>query len=123
AESSERAESPSAPTFISPVSPLPPPSAPYIIAPPVPSASTIPFVHPAAYAPPAPASITPPPSIEPIRVPVRPAETRTARTVELTPSILAKAQKHCRFAISALDYEDAEQAKKELRAALEILGG
>lgn len=41
---------------------------------------------------------------------------------ELTPSIIAKAQKHCRFAISALDYEDAEQARKELRAALAILG-
>ncbi|KAG6890011.1 hypothetical protein C0995_012971 [Termitomyces sp. Mi166 len=42
--------------------------------------------------------------------------------VELTPSIIAKAQKHCRFAISSLDYEDAEQARKELRAALAILG-
>ncbi|RDB29014.1 Vacuolar protein sorting-associated protein VTA1 [Hypsizygus marmoreus] len=42
---------------------------------------------------------------------------------ELTPSIIAKAQKHCRFAISSLDYEDAEQARKELRAALAILGG
>jgi len=41
---------------------------------------------------------------------------------ELTPTLIAKAQKHCRFAISALDYEDAEQAKKELRAALAILG-
>jgi len=35
---------------------------------------------------------------------------------ELTPTLIAKAQKHCRFAISALDYEDAEQAKKELRS-------
>lgn len=42
---------------------------------------------------------------------------------ELTPSIIAKAQKHCRFAISSLDYEDAEQARKELRAALAALGG
>ncbi|KAG6875713.1 hypothetical protein C0992_002781 [Termitomyces sp. T32_za158] len=42
--------------------------------------------------------------------------------VELTPSIIAKAQKHCRFAISSLDYEDADQARKELRAALAILG-
>ncbi|KAG6814128.1 hypothetical protein H0H92_002123 [Tricholoma furcatifolium] len=44
-------------------------------------------------------------------------------TVELTPSIIAKAQKHCRFALSSLDYEDADQAKKELRAALALLGG
>jgi vacuolar protein sorting-associated protein VTA1 len=43
--------------------------------------------------------------------------------IELTPNLVAKAQKHCRFAISALDYEDAEQAKKELRAALAVLGG
>jgi vacuolar protein sorting-associated protein VTA1 len=43
--------------------------------------------------------------------------------LELSPSIIAKAQKHCRFAISALDYEDAAQAKKELRAALAALGG
>ncbi|KAJ3725578.1 DUF605-domain-containing protein [Lentinula guzmanii] len=43
--------------------------------------------------------------------------------VELSPAVIAKAQKHCRFAISALDYEDAEQAKKELRAALATLGG
>jgi vacuolar protein sorting-associated protein VTA1 len=43
-------------------------------------------------------------------------------SVELTPSVIAKAQKHCRFAISALDYEDAEQARKELRMALALLG-
>ncbi|KAI5898025.1 DUF605-domain-containing protein [Schizophyllum commune H4-8] len=51
------------------------------------------------------------------------AATNGTETVELTPQIIAKTQKHCRFAISALDYEDAEQAKKELRAALAILGG
>ena len=43
--------------------------------------------------------------------------------VELTPGIISKAQKHCRFAISALNYDDAEQAKKELRSALTLLGG
>jgi vacuolar protein sorting-associated protein VTA1 len=43
--------------------------------------------------------------------------------VELTPQLIAKAQKHCRFAISSLDYEDAEQAKKELRTALALLEG
>ncbi|PPQ99556.1 hypothetical protein CVT24_005344 [Panaeolus cyanescens] len=40
---------------------------------------------------------------------------------ELTPSIISKVQKHCRFAISSLDYEDAEQARRELRAALALL--
>lgn len=43
--------------------------------------------------------------------------------VELTPSLISKAQKHCRYAISALEYEDAEQARKELRTALALLGG
>jgi vacuolar protein sorting-associated protein VTA1 len=43
--------------------------------------------------------------------------------LELTPGIIAKTQKHCRFAISALDYEDVVQARKELRAALAVLGG
>lgn len=40
----------------------------------------------------------------------------------LTNAIIAKVQKHCRFAISSLDYEDEDQAKKELRAALALLG-
>jgi hypothetical protein len=41
--------------------------------------------------------------------------------VALTPRVIAKAQKHARFAISALNYEDAEQSKRELRNALETL--
>ncbi|KAI0756746.1 Vta1 like-domain-containing protein [Daedaleopsis nitida] len=49
--------------------------------------------------------------------------TVTITPAELTPQVVARAQKHCRFAISALDYEDAEQAVKELRAALRMLGG
>jgi len=44
-------------------------------------------------------------------------------SMELAPEFIAKAQKHCRFAISSLDYEDVEQAKKELRTALALLGG
>ncbi|KAF8640527.1 hypothetical protein AX17_000189 [Amanita inopinata Kibby_2008] len=44
-------------------------------------------------------------------------------TIELTPSVIVNVQRLCRFAISALDYEDVEQAKKELRAALAILDG
>lgn len=44
-------------------------------------------------------------------------------SMELAPELIAKAQKHCRFAISSLDYEDVEQAKKELRTALTLLGG
>lgn len=42
--------------------------------------------------------------------------------VVLTPALILQTQKHCRLASSALDYEDAETAKKELRAALALLG-
>ncbi|KAF8588497.1 DUF605-domain-containing protein [Ramaria rubella] len=41
---------------------------------------------------------------------------------DLTSTQISRIQKHCRFAISALDYEDAETARKELRAALAMLG-
>ncbi|KAI6047931.1 Vta1 like-domain-containing protein [Pisolithus marmoratus] len=44
-------------------------------------------------------------------------------THEVSPSMVAMAQKHCRFAISSLDYEDVEQARKELITALNLLGG
>lgn len=42
---------------------------------------------------------------------------------ELTPKQVSQAQKHCRYAISSLDYEDLAQARKELREALKIIGG
>lgn len=35
---------------------------------------------------------------------------------------ITKAQKHAKFAISALNYDDIPTAVKELRAALKILG-
>ncbi|THH09136.1 hypothetical protein EW146_g8781 [Bondarzewia mesenterica] len=67
---------------------------------------------------------SPPPPPAPYPYPSRqyaPPPPQPAPT-ELAPSTIAKAQKHCRFAISALDYEDAVQARKELRAALAVLG-
>ncbi|KAF8527841.1 Vta1 like-domain-containing protein [Hysterangium stoloniferum] len=42
---------------------------------------------------------------------------------DLSPTQISRIQKHCRFAISALDYEDAETARKELHAALAMLEG
>jgi len=42
---------------------------------------------------------------------------------DLTPQQIARAQKHCKFAISALDYEDFTQARKELLNALRLIGG
>ncbi|KAJ7786487.1 Vta1 like-domain-containing protein [Mycena metata] len=92
--------------------PLPPaPGGLYASAPPPPPHVPTPVVPPPPtyVSPPTLLSPPPPPQLEP--------------EVELTPSIIAKAQKHCRFAISALDYEDAEQARRELRAALAVLGG
>lgn len=58
------------------------------------------------------------PSIDPMLIPAYPPP----REMELTPKLISKAQKHCRFAISALDYEDKQHAIKELKAALETLG-
>lgn len=58
----------------------------------------------------------------PVAAPVVPAAAPPPR-LELTPLLIAKAQKHCRYAISSLEYEDAEQARKELLAALAVLDG
>jgi vacuolar protein sorting-associated protein VTA1 len=59
----------------------------------------------------------------PVVLPPPPPPSAPAPPPALTPQTIARAQKHCRFAISALDYEDAAQAIKELRAALDVLGG
>ncbi|KAJ7751330.1 Vta1 like-domain-containing protein [Mycena maculata] len=88
----------------------PPPGGIYGSAPPLPPHAPTPVV------PPPPSFVAPPTLLSPPPPPPEPE-------VELTPTVIAKAQKHCRFAISALDYEDAEQARKELRAALAVLGG
>ncbi|KAJ7170043.1 Vta1 like-domain-containing protein [Mycena filopes] len=90
---------------------LPGPHDIYASAPPPPPHVPTPVV------PPPPTYISPPTLLSP--PPPPPPEPE----VELTPAVIAKAQKHCRFAISALDYEDAEQARRELRAALAVLGG
>ncbi|KFY74444.1 hypothetical protein V499_05523 [Pseudogymnoascus sp. VKM F-103] len=47
---------------------------------------------------------------------------RPQATVVLDDVAVAKAQKHARWAISALNFEDSETAIRELRAALETLG-
>ena len=53
----------------------------------------------------------PPPPVAPVPPP------------QLTPKQIAQAQKHCRYAISALDYEDFERARQDLLDALKIIGG
>ncbi|KAK1232431.1 hypothetical protein PQX77_004461 [Marasmius sp. AFHP31] len=111
----------------------PPPPPPQIPSPPPASFDPALLGYPSAPAPPSEShshpnsyrpfqTVPPHPSSAPAAAPSRPPPVPEPG-VELTPNIVAKAQKHCRFAISALDYEDAEQARKELRAALAILGG
>lgn len=95
---SDLAPPPQPPTFTS----APPPA-------PIPSA---PAAAPRA-APPAPKP-APPPAKEPW-APVKRDEPLTLQEME-------KVQKHAKWAISALNYEDVETAKKELREALRLLG-
>jgi vacuolar protein sorting-associated protein VTA1 len=93
-----------------------PPDASYLTGSPYASAPPLP---PQPSAPPLP----PPPSVSYVQIsrpPPPPPE--PSPPPELTPGLIAKAQKHCRFAISSLDYEDVQQARKELHAALAILG-
>ncbi|KAJ7293739.1 Vta1 like-domain-containing protein [Mycena rebaudengoi] len=107
--------------------PQPPHGGIYPSAPPLPpapggihgSAPPLPPHIPTPVVPPPPTYIAPPTLLSPPPPPPPPEP----EVVELTPTVIAKAQKHCRFAISALDYEDGEQAKRELRAALAVLGG
>ncbi|KAL4241649.1 VTA1 family protein [Abortiporus biennis] len=81
---------------------------------------------PTNYAPPPPPYVPPLPPQPPSRPAAATAGMATltpAPPEELTPQVIGRIQKHCKYAISALDYEDAEQARKELRAALQMLGG
>jgi vacuolar protein sorting-associated protein VTA1 len=109
------AQHPSSPTHLVPQDS--PPTAPYLAGGPYASAPPLP--------PPPSAPYTPYIQIprQPLPPPPPPPPPETSAPPELTPGLIAKTQKHCRFAISALDYEDVEQARKELRAALAILGG
>ncbi|EIW64347.1 DUF605-domain-containing protein [Trametes versicolor FP-101664 SS1] len=108
-----------------------PPASPYTVPPPLSSSASN---SPAIVPPPLPHHGAVP-TVSPTRTqqqyvarPSLPLESPTLATVtttppELTPQVVSRVQKHCRYAISALDYEDPEQAIKELRAALRMLGG
>lgn len=68
-------------------------------------------------------TITPPPMQPPSPEPVITAPVRPpSAPEELTTIQISRIQKHCRFAISALDYEDPKTARRELLAALDMLG-
>ncbi|EPE24773.1 hypothetical protein GLAREA_08626 [Glarea lozoyensis ATCC 20868] len=104
----------------SPGAPLPPPThqpAPYRPPPPPthyqpPPAATNP------YHPPPQQHRQPVPPAPPVPGPSQPR----GPAFNLEPEAVAKAQKHAKWAISALNFEDADTAVKELRLALQILG-
>lgn len=91
-----------------------------------------PSFHPPSEPPAFPSAVFPPPTAAPApsAPPPRASDTTTTAgrggggaVTELDPLEIAKVQKHARWAISALNYEDLETARKELRAALSMLGG
>ncbi|KAI9170751.1 Vacuolar protein sorting-associated protein [Paramyrothecium foliicola] len=110
-------------------SPNPDPSAP-------PSWTTTPSVpHPAASNPPpampgpaVPQVFTPPPPAPaPVAAPVPPPTSAATDVASVTDSMaslkdIAQAQKHAKWAISALNFEDVPTAIRELRKALATLG-
>ncbi|KAH7104665.1 DUF605-domain-containing protein [Auriculariales sp. MPI-PUGE-AT-0066] len=83
---------------------------------------SVPPAPPRASAPPAPSypannhHPSPPQRVAPSAPPPPPV-------IALTPQLVATVQKHCKFAISALDYDDVENARQQLRTALAALGG
>ncbi|SCV71069.1 BQ2448_3831 [Microbotryum intermedium] len=75
--------------------------------------------------PQAPAQPTPPtraPGSMPISTPTHVSATPSVADA-LDPMTITQIQKHAKWAISALNYEDVETARKELRIALGMLGG
>lgn len=99
---------PSAP----PILPLPPPApvVPRYVAPP-----------PAPYvAPPVQYSAPPPP---PPVAPVQYGAPAPLAQDTYDPSVVSQIQKHAKWAVSALNYDDYDTARKELRIALGMLGG
>ncbi|KIW23078.1 hypothetical protein, variant 1 [Cladophialophora immunda] len=71
----------------------------------------------------APSSIAAPSPIHPTRMAVVPPPQSQPVSVEVDEEAILKAQKHARWAISALNFEDVPTAIEELRGALACLGG
>ncbi|BGP39094.1 hypothetical protein JCM10450v2_003046 [Rhodotorula kratochvilovae] len=99
--------------------PFEPPAFPSAV---FPSAPSLP---PQPHAPaPAPSYPAQPPAA-PARPPVPPVPAAVVEQPQdnFDPLTVAQVQKHCRWAVSALNYDDFETARKELRLALAMLGG
>lgn len=102
------------------ISPLPPSD---LSAPPQPPSFPAPSPPPAPppLAPPAPAKVPPPPAAAappPASVP----SSSSQAPIDLPQAQIDKIQKHAKWAISALNYEDLDTARKELKEALRLLG-
>lgn len=72
--------------------------------------------------PPPPASATAPSRPPPPSAPVVEEEWKP-EPANVDPTTISNAQKHAKFAISALNYDDLDTARKELRLALQLIGG
>lgn len=103
------------------------PPQPYVQSPAVPPPSQPPTYTqtrpPVVYAPPANQPHPPPPVIA---QPLPPQQIQTSAPIQtnvvLDEEAIMKAQKHARWAISALNFEDVPTAIKELQGALAVLG-
>lgn len=124
----ERAQDPFA-TVQLPTSP-PPPQKPQPQQPSAPAVSSqasqqMPTAPPLPSAPPA-AAAAPPPLPTPASAPApapAPAAAVAAFPEVLSPQLTSKAQRLAKFAISALDYDDLETARRQLREALDVVEG
>lgn len=116
---------PSAPTSMPFAMPPPTPSAPFLPPPPstssaAPTLPTVPRAAPVAAAAVAATAPTLPPI--PQHLPSAPAPV-VALPQKLEQKAIERTQKHAKWAISALDYDDLDTARAELRKALAILEG
>lgn len=122
-------EPPAFPSAVFPSAPALPPHPPsFFHAPPAAVAGT----PPSFKSPPASTAAAPPPHPSPPPIAARPTapappppppRTVEAKTDNFDPVTVAQVQKHAKWAISALNYDDFETARKELRLALAMLGG
>ena len=107
--------------------PAPPSPPPAVQAPPPPITFSRPSAPPARAAPtqpsapPAPTKLNGHTSIK--QEPGQEEEEWNPAPANVDPTTIATAQKHAKWAISALNYEDLETARKELRLALQLIGG
>ena len=107
------------PTLGMPPAPLPGPG-PSVIPPPAPVSGFGSVPAPAPIPPPAPIAQPPPPQAIP--TPVAPVASQSSGNFATSQKDLNQAQKHAKWAISAINFEDVPTAVQELRNALAVLG-